>query len=44
MVGNLETKTGTAGETTFAYDENGRMLTQEYAPARLNYVYGAGSF
>ena len=23
MVGNLETKTGTAGETTFAYDENG---------------------
>ena len=26
MVGNLETKTGTAGETTFAYDENGRML------------------
>ena len=44
MVGNLETKTGTAGETTFAYDENGRMLSQGDASARLDYVYGAGSF
>ena len=42
MVGNLETKTGTAGETTFAYDENGRMLSQGDASARLDYVYGPG--
>ena len=32
---NLSTRAGTAGEVNFAYDENGRMLTQEYAPARL---------
>ena len=44
MVGNLETKTGTAGETTFAYDENGRMLSQGDASARLDYVYGPGSY
>ena len=44
MVGNLETKTGTAGETTFAYDENGRMLLQGDASARLDYVYGPGSY
>ena len=34
-MGNLSTRAGTAGEVNFAYDENGRMLTQEYAPARL---------
>ena len=44
MIGNLSTRAGTAGEVNFAYDENGRMLTQEYAPARLDYVYGAGSY
>ena len=41
MVGNLETKTGTAGETTFAYDENGRMLSQGDASRTGNFQYDA---
>ena len=44
MMGNLSTRTGTANEVDFTYDENGRMLTQDYLPTRVNYVYGAGSY
>ncbi|WP_297945988.1 RHS repeat-associated core domain-containing protein [uncultured Fibrobacter sp.] len=44
MMGNLSKRTGTAGEVDFAYDENGRMLSQDYGSSRLDYVYGPGSY
>ena len=44
MMGNLSKSAGTAGEVDFAYDENGRMLSQDYGSSRLDYVYGPGSY
>ena len=44
MMGHLSKRTGTAGEVDFAYDENGRMLSQDYGSSRLDYVYGPGSY
>jgi RHS repeat-associated protein len=46
MMGNMRTSSGAGSSVTFSYDENGRMLSQGYAPQRqaLSYVYGAGSY
>ena len=46
VAGNLWTKTGTGGQKSFYYDENGRMLSQEDDSLHLalNYEYGSGSY
>ena len=44
LMGNMVTKDGSGAKAWFNYDENGRLLAQQYALGHLAYNYAPGSY